>query len=305
MIGKLYIDGEDAYTTYGITITSGSYVNLLLFSPLKNIDSNDWPEEDGIEADLSSPRLDTREFALNFSARSKLMANDFFDAISDEAYHNFNFAEIGKTYKLRLVSQQNINVLRDMETFTLQFANDFPFDENYEYAAPQSEMPSTGECELDDIDLSSYGITLLKGSLAELIKSPAVKKNLLTNINSRHGIIYDGEEVVFQTKEVKLSCLMRAATLPEFWQNYDAFLYDLSRPGERRLFVDSEGEEYPCYYKSMSAGNFSFGGKIWFQFTLTLVFTSFRVGEIQYLLSSEDKEIIITEDNEHAIDLKE
>jgi hypothetical protein len=305
MTGKLYIDSNDAYTTYGISITSGSYANLLSFPVLKSVDSNDWPEEDGIEPDLSEPRLDTREFSLNFSAHSKLVANDFFDAISDKAYHNFNFAEIGRTYKLRLVSQQNINVLRDMETFTLQFANDFPFDENYEYVAPQSTVPATGEYELDDIDLSSYGITLLKGSLAELIKSPAVKKNLLTNINSRHGAIYDGENVVFQTKEVKLNCLMRATTLTEFWRNYDAFLYDLSRPGERRLFIDSEYEEYPCYYKNISVVNFSLVGKIWFQFNLTLIFTSFRIGETEYLLSSEGGKIIITEDNEYAIDLKE
>jgi hypothetical protein len=192
-----------------------------------------------------------------------------------------------------------------MELFTLQFANDFPLDENYEYIAPQSTIPATGEYELDDMDLSSYGITLLKGSLAELVKSPAVKKNLLTNINGRHGAIYDGENVVFQQKDVRLNCLMRAGTMDEFWRNYDAFLYDLSRPGERRLFVESESEEYPCHYKSMNVSAFSSEGKIWLQFSLTLVFISFRVGESQYLLAGEDGEIIITEQGEYAIDLKE
>jgi hypothetical protein len=305
MTGKLYIDGADAYTNYGIYIASGSYAALLSFPPLKSIDSNDWPEEDGIEADLSEPRLGTRELALKFGSADRKRANDFFDAISDGAYHTFNFAEIGRTYNLRLVSQQNINVVQDAELFTLQFANDFPFTENYEYAAPQSTAPVTGAHELDGIDFSSYGITVLKGSLAELLKSPAVKKNLLTDINDRHGATYDGENVFFQSKEVKLNCHMAAGTLAEFWRNYDAFLYDLSRSGERRLFIGSEGEEYPCYYKNMSAVNFSLIGKVWFQFSLTLVFTSFRVGEVQYLLASEDKEIIITEKEEHAIDLKE
>lgn len=70
---------------------------------------------------------------------------------------------------------------------------------------------------------------------------------------------------------------MLAETLSEFWENYNALLYDLSRPGERILSVDSTGREYPCYYKSCSASNFVPNGKIWFQFSLVLVFTSFRV----------------------------
>ena len=155
MTGKLYIDGEDAYTNYGVYMASGSYVNLLSFPELKSVVSNDWPEEDGIEADLSEPRLDTREFSLKFAVQSKIQVGDFFDIISDEAYHVFTFAEIGRAYKLRLVSQQNIDLVRGMELFTLQFANDFPLDENYEYIAPQSTMPATGEYELDDMDLSS------------------------------------------------------------------------------------------------------------------------------------------------------
>jgi hypothetical protein len=305
MTGILYIDGKDAYAHYGISIVQDSYANIFAFPPLKGIDSNDWPEEDGVEADLSEPRLDTREFPIKFAAQNRIGVGDFFDIVSDEAYHTFYLAEAERTCKLRLVSQQNINTVRGMETFTLQFANDFPLDENYEYVAPQSPSPISGEYELNDVDLSLYGITVLRGSLAELLKSPAVKKNLLTDIKGRHGAIYDGENVVFQSKEVKLSCLMRAAALTEFWQNYDAFLHDLSRPGERMLYVDSEVEEYPCYYKSMSVVNFSPVGKIWFQFNLTLVFTSFRLGEVQYLLASESKEIIITEDGGYAIDLKE
>lgn len=304
MTGKFHIDGEDAYADYGVYVTSGSYESLLSFPPLKSIDSNDWPEEDGVEADLTEPKLNTREFALKFAANNKAGADDFFDIISDEAYHTFNFTEVGRTYKLRLVSQKNLSIVRNAKLFDLQFANDFPFDENYEYGAPQSTAPVTGEYELDGMDLSLYGITVLKGSLAELLKSPAVKKNLLTDIKNRHGAIYDGEYVFFQSKDVKLTCLMRAGTMDEFWRNYSAFLYDLSRPGERMFYVDSERQEYPCYYKSMSTVNFSMVGKIWFQFNLTLVFTSFRVGESQYLLAAEDKKIIITEKDEYAIDLK-
>ena len=142
-----------------------------------------------------------------------------------------------------------------------------------------------------------------RGSEAEILKSPAVKRNLLQDIKTLAGAIYDGEFVAFQTKEVKLNCVMLASTLAEFWRNYNALLYDLSRPDERKLYVDATGCEYPCYYKGITVNHFSPEGKVWFEFTLSLVFTSFRVEGEEFLLASEDSAIIITEYDDYAIDL--
>ena len=48
----------------------------------------------------------------------------------------------------------------------------------------------------------------------------------------------------------------------EFWRNYNALLYDLTRPDERLLFVEYTGYEYPCYYKSCSSvSSYSHMGK--------------------------------------------
>ena len=54
--------------------------------------------------------------------------------------------------------------------------------------------------ELDGKDLTDYGVVVLKGSTAEILKTPAVKKNLLQNFKRQDGAIYDGEVVKFQTK---------------------------------------------------------------------------------------------------------
>lgn len=40
------------------------------------------------------------------------------------------------------------------------------------------------------------------------------------------------------------------------------------------------------------------------EFNLTLVFTVFRIQEMEYLLASEDGRFIMTEDGEHLIDMK-
>ena len=67
MINRLFIDGNDAYLQYGVYVTSGGYNELVAFPPLKSVESNDWQEEDGVEADLSAPVLNTREVQVKFA----------------------------------------------------------------------------------------------------------------------------------------------------------------------------------------------------------------------------------------------
>ena len=87
------------------------------------------------------------------------------------------------------------------------------------------------------------------------------------------GLIYDEEGlVVFNAKDVQLECLMKAGSISEFWRNYDALLYDLIQPGERILFVDATGVEYPCHYKSCSTMEFFRDSGVWWRFILTLRF---------------------------------
>ena len=57
MTETIYIDDIDIYARYGVVITSGGYDGLLAFPALKDPEANDWPEEDGVEVDLSDPKL--------------------------------------------------------------------------------------------------------------------------------------------------------------------------------------------------------------------------------------------------------
>ena len=305
MIGKFNIDGIDAYERFGVFISDAGLVSLLQYPPLKKVDSNDWPEEDGEEFDLSEPTLDTKTVQVKFASHKANRFGAFFAAMSDTGYHDFEVPSIARTFRLRLSSQQAMTHYPRAEAFTLQLSDDFPL-RGYSYVAPETSITRTSGYELDGRDLGQYGVTILEGSLAEVLKSPAVKQNLLQNLQRENGAIYDGEYVACQTKEVKLKCSLRAHTFDEFWRNYNALLYDLTRPDERLLFVEYTGYEYPCYYKSCSSSQFLFThGKIWWVFDLTLVFTSFRVEGEEYLLASEDDMLIITEDGESAIDLSE
>lgn len=275
---KLYIDNQDAYLQYGVLVTANAYKELVTYAPLKSVVSNNWQEEDGEEFDLTAPVLDSRELSIEFAIHdSEQGLGALIELLSTKAYHTFEFREINRTYTLRLIAQPTLALVHRLGLVTLRFADDFPL-RGYEYKAPSSSVGAVQGCEMDGVDFSAYGVVMLQGCREEIRKSPSVKGNLLRNIHSQSGATYDGEVVSFATKEVKLNCLMRASSLSEFWQNYDALLFNLTRPGERMLYVQQTGGEYPCFYKNSSVEAFVPAGKIWFEFSLTLVFTSFRVG---------------------------
>lgn len=303
MIGRFNIDGIDAYEQFGIFIADTGLVGLLQYPALKKVDSNDWPEEDGEEFDLSEPTLDTKTLQIKFASHKANRVGAFIEKISDKSYHDFEIPAIKQMFRLRLTDQQSLVLYSRGETFTLQFADDYPL-RGYTYLSPQSTMNRVSGYEIDGVDLGQYGVSILEGSLAEVEKSPAVKQNLMQNLQRESGAIYDGEFVVFKAKDVKLKCALRATTAEEFWRNYKALLFDLTRAEERQLYVDKTGYEYPCYYKSCTTSKFlPMRGRIWWVFDLTLVFTSFRVSGEEYLLASENGMLIITEDGQSAINL--
>lgn len=318
MNGRLYIDGADAYTSIGVFVTKGSYNNVVSFPPIKEPDKNDWPEEDGQEFDLTAPALNTSEVSIDFAFRDETGLGFLVTILSDLSYHDFQFSEIGRTYRLRLSSQGSYERYPGLETAKLTFANDFPREADYVYQEPVNDILMPKGYEIDDKDLSDYGVLVLTGSNAEILKSPAVKKKLLQNFKRQDGAIYDGEVVKFQTKDVSIKCLMRANTIESFWRNRDALLYDLTKlstkvddegyeysDAERIFYCEAFNEGYPCYYKSCQTNDLLINDGIWWQFTLTLVFTSFRVEDTEYLLACEFGEFIITEDGEYYIDLKD
>lgn len=276
MTGRLYIDGKDVYTEYGVYVVKGGWNELIAYPPLKTVESNDWQEMDGIEADLSAPVLDTREIQLKVAFTG--FDSRFFALIrhlSDGAYHTFDCRHIERTYRLRLVSQPNLSVAQALGAVTMKFADDFPLS-GYTYKKPASNVAAYDDYTFDGVKFTDYGVRVLKGTLDEVKKMPTVKTNLLRNISTQMGALYDGKNVTYKSKDVKINCLMRADTLDELWHNYDALLYNLILPNTHNLWVRELNKEFPFYYKSCQVTEFYPTDKIWLQFTLTVTFTTFR-----------------------------
>lgn len=306
MSSRLFVDGIETFEAFGIILADGSYEDLIQYPPLKPIDINTWGEENGIEPDLSNPQLDTRQFSLNFGALGNQSDMGGFIALltTDGAFHEFYFEELDKSYTLRLISQSQNKEVSQLGLFTLVFADDYPLA-GYTYTAPSSTMAPPQMYDLDDYNLAEYGIWTLEGNEDDLKSSPAVRMNLLVNSGGTEGVTYDGEHVVFTEKKVELRCAMRAATIAEFWRNYQALLFDLTKPGERELYIDSISEAVPFFYNSATISTLILGPDVWCVFTLSLTIIAFVLGETEYILAAEAGPMIITEDGLDSIDLKQ
>ena len=304
MIDNCYIDGISTCSRFGVWVTKGGYKDLLAFPALVDPDKNDWPEEDGVEVDLSAPRLQEKEITISFLASNPdIDVCDFIAFISTPGYHTLRVLSLGREWCLRLSTQTKNKRYRNACDFVLTFVEDVP-------GRPATTLPDPGLMvhdsgyELDGVSLANYGV-VIDVAYDELLKSPATKQNLFRKVSTADGQIYDAERLVFCSKEVTFKCHFKAVSTGTFWQCYDAFFSALIQPEERELFVESLGESYPCYYKK-SAGFkvLSLRGPVVVEFSLTLVFTVFRVGETEYLLATEDGLFIETEDGESLIDMK-
>ncbi|GAB6394617.1 MAG: hypothetical protein MdMp024_0929 [Bacteroidales bacterium] len=304
MTTNLIIDGVDILNRFGVFTAKGGYNDLLTFPAIKEPEAEVWPEEDGIAVDLSAPKLAAKEITIHFFAGDQFKSSDdFVDFLSAPGYREFSLPTLGRSWQLRLLSQsahKDYDMLQS--SFSLKFAEDCPQRQVADAWSPGLTIPES-PYEIDAIPLSMYGITVLSAR-DSLFSSPVAKTNLSRDIVSIDGRLYDPETLVFQKKEVSLKCLLRASSKERFWQCYDAFFNALTAPGERTLFYDGVYEEYPCYYKETSGWKLLALSPFTAEFTLTLVFTFFRVDETEYILATEDGELMMTEDGEDVIDLK-
>ncbi|MEG1554168.1 MAG: hypothetical protein RR363_04020 [Rikenellaceae bacterium] len=294
---NLLIDGIDVYATYGIFITYGCYNNLISYPALKKpILVNNWAEEDGEDVDLTSMVLDHKEFDLSFATQQQDKVFVFIQMLSAKTYHEFNFGDLNRVYTLRLLSQPNKKMYSRSEIFSLRFADDYPMRRRVS-GVPSSDMVSQRGYVLDDVDMSRYGVYVLDGSDAEIMKVPDVKINITDNMVLNDALKY-------HSKNVQLPCLMLAKNIDEFWHNYEALLFALTQDDARSLYYDKLDEEYSCYYNNSKVVKFRIADRVWCQFTMSLTFTSFGVPIIDdAILSSENGSGVITEQGKYFINL--
>lgn len=305
MRNNCYIDGISTWDKFGVWVTKGGYSDLLAFPALVVPEKNDWMEEDGIEVDLAEPKLQAKEITISFLASNPYISVvDFIVFISNPGYHTLRVPILNREWRLRLSTHTANKVYQNACDFSLKFIEDTPIGPANITLPDPGVIIRNNNYELDGISFADYGV-VVDIAKDELLKAPTVKKNLTRKVSTQNGQLYDVDHLVFSSKESTFKCHFKAASIEKFWQCYDAFFSALIQPDERLLYVDSLHETYPCYYKKSSGFKvLNLRGPVIVEFNLTLVFTVFRIKEMEYLLAAEDGRFIITEDGEHLIDMK-
>ena len=269
MDSLVYIDGIGALANYGLRLGDGSLASLIQWAELKDVYANDWHEEDGIEPDLSSPVLDTRKCTLSFVGNATTAQVDEFVALwSSGAYHVLT-TTVGFSYRLRLVSNDSLKWEDGLCIVKLTFADDFPLD-GYTFIRPSSSIATDWDYIFDSNSLTAYGVNVLAGINSELLKIPEVKENLVQSFDNVPGVTYDSFEVHFKAREVRIPCLMRAATVEEFKTNYNALLYTLTQPGKHTFMATTLGKRYTFHYVSQNVRRAYLTGKLWVEFDIVI-----------------------------------
>lgn len=294
MKNKLLIDGRDAFVEYGIFVEQRGFKQLIQFPAFKKIDTTDWPEEDGVEPDLIDPKLDTRTLQIQFCITNVRYAEDLFDELSIGAYHTFQFNEIKKTYKLRMTQNDAFSSFVKLGKMTLTFADDFPeVPTGTHYALDKTDIRQIG-FEIDGIDFSQFGAYVLTGSSDSIRKAANTKDNLKISTKDKAGVLYDASAVNFKTKDITLKLLIDAPDITEFWKRYNGLFAVILQPESRTFYYNELGNDYDCYYKSMSVSKFDIlrSGKVWCEFQVVLTVINYRPVGQYMLLAHEDFSLV-------------
>lgn len=306
LTGRIIIDGEDAYTNYGLVINN--YAPLLQWPQYKAIETQNWHESDGVDADLSGPVLAGRKISIQFGlshADNATRSQTLLAKLAESVYHTICFPPIGKTYaNLRYVSNSNFSTNEKWDTLTLVFAQDIvqkpsaPIPESY--TAPQLGYT------IDDCDFGLFGCTVAKGTRASLWKYANAKENQKQDSVYSGGIVYDSSDGIrLSSRDISINLHMHSSLL-SFWSNWDAlwtlvFKIDSTKGTSAAVrVIEGDGMEFRCYYKQCSVSRFVLinDNEVWCDFTITFSVLAYNRGTDWFYLATQTSEQVTTEDQD-------
>ena len=284
------IDGRDAYATWGVRLLDGSLGSVVCWPPLKeaSVPVNRWQEEEGIEADLTAPKLDTRNITLNLATDGSYSHyRQLISTLQGAGYHSLYFGPLDKAFDLRLVGWGNYDYGEHLGFVSVTLADDNPLD-GYEYETPGvidyglpytlpfelgGQVIADGTYTLDGRPMDYYGVKVLLGTESHLWSQGDPRLPLVRNIASRQGAIYDTLGLMRNdAPQVRLACLLRADTAAQMWAQWYALLYDLSQPYSRKIGGSTIEGERKFYYKSCAVQEFEIDDLqgAWIKFVITV-----------------------------------
>lgn len=251
---ELLLINDIPLSAFGAVLAPDSYKSALTWPKFKSIETNDWAEYNYAEPDLSNPKLDKRNVTLNFHCLSEFGYTALLNYLLQYVFSFYNFPELDITLKMRIDTNSLKNIGK-WDSFSITFVDCEPYMQVSPSLSAIS-LPKTGY-ELDELDLSAVGISILDGTMKSVIQKMGIKERLTINERSFNGAIYDGEAYPnvdgLQKSKVGtfvLKCLLRAQNLAAAVKNYYYLFNLLRQPKKRRLHITQLQGFIDCYYNS-------------------------------------------------------
>ena len=295
MNGLVFIDGVDV-AQYGIESVNG-YASLLAYPEMREPISEEWAEYDGVEVDLSDPKLKEKEVELSFTIRDVGSGESFVAAVSQPGYRTIYIPLFGRSWNLRYLSQGTPVIYKNTVSFTVKFSSDFPLRREGLKRGHGMPIPPTNKYWMDGVDLSDYGLVVLEAK-PSLYQAPALRESLVVSNSVMDGVLYDVDLANFKPKDLVFKMAFICNTPNRLIDNYEAFFKDLVSPDERALSSLFMIDRPRFFYKNASNFSFSCMSNVSIlEFDLTITFISARPTLLDILLATEAYELVITEDD--------
>ena len=134
MTGEVTIDTIDIWTTFGAFLLTGSYDGLMRPSKRKASLSNNWPEQNGLEIDLTTPSFESKEadliFILSASSEAQWWTryNAFFTLLKLAGERSLYVKELDKTflvYYIETPSYEQLTTIKSVSKVVARFTVKF------------------------------------------------------------------------------------------------------------------------------------------------------------------------------------
>lgn len=284
-LGSCIIDTVDL-SAYGIFIERGGSDDFISFPDRRTPDQNDWPDEDGLDVDLTDCYFDAKRVRVNYVIIAetetvfKSHLNSFETLHFATGLRSVFVKEFNRTFSLRFVGFPNyahkgglFNPRKKIGRITAEYSMDDPLQLfTPSVIAPVSNRANLAQITLNGYDLSKFGI-VVQDAYSTALMPKSAKRVLERKIQSVNGIISDtAVSPKKQARQIVIECTMLADTLTELWTNYTALFNNLRITTAVQLGVTRTGAILNCYYSKMT--NFKketpFSRKIKVSFNLVL-----------------------------------
>lgn len=289
MEGRLYIDGIDAFKAWGAFIFEGGWNELIAYPPLKPPRTNEWQEWDGIEVELTAPRLAPRKASLRVGVTGK--GADPFELLHyliNPPRHSLRSELLNRAWRLRIEGVKALVTTGDCTAMTLSVVEDNPLPVAYRRPTRTERQGET--LWIDGVPLSAFGARALQGTADELQRYGTLRSWLTQEFAGIAGQTADTTLAPpLKAREATIPILFRAGSMEELWKNYDALLFALLQSGERTLYYSYVEEEYKVYYTSAKVVEFFPDSAPWLRINLTLtIIDGGRTNNMGRILATED-----------------